>query len=203
MNVPDGQAIFHNLNQHHEYFCIWKGDTSLRYGEIILEKYNIAMMNYKDKLQQDISIMIVRMIFSFDRMCSTHIAGSIPPTQFPGLRKNIISYKSSLKPTSILSAFWKRIGFDVAHPGVDKTQDPLERRYHKYYQWVCFCLFFQVLIYSIFSWFFIIRLNGTSNSMRIEFTRQKHKNCLQVKETNIWLPRRLSLYREDVFPNIG
>ena len=88
MNVPDGQAIFHNLNQHHEYFCIWKGDTSLRYGEIILEKCNIAMMNYKDKLQQDISIMmIVWMIFSFDRMCSTHIAGSIPPTQFPGLKK--------------------------------------------------------------------------------------------------------------------
>ena len=45
---------------------------------------------------------------------------------------------------TIPSAFWKRIGFDVAHPGVDKTQDPLERRYHKYYQWVCFCLFFQV-----------------------------------------------------------
>jgi hypothetical protein len=32
----------------------------------------------------------------------------------------------------------------VAHPGVDKTIDPEERRFHKYYQWVCFCLFFQV-----------------------------------------------------------
>ena len=47
---------------------------------------------------------------------------------------------------TIPSAFWKRIGFEVAHPGVDKTTDPLERRYHKYYQWVCFCLFFQVTI---------------------------------------------------------
>ena len=45
---------------------------------------------------------------------------------------------------TIPSAFWKRIGFDVAHPGVDKTIDPEERRFHKYYQWVCFCLFFQV-----------------------------------------------------------
>ena len=45
---------------------------------------------------------------------------------------------------TIPSAFWKRIGFDVAHPGVDKTLDPDERRYHKYYQWVCFCLFLQV-----------------------------------------------------------
>jgi hypothetical protein len=45
---------------------------------------------------------------------------------------------------TIPSAFWKRIGIDVAHPGIDKTMDPDERRYHKYYQWVCFCLFFQV-----------------------------------------------------------
>lgn len=54
---------------------------------------------------------------------------------------------------TIPSAFWKRIGIDVAHPGIDKTIDPEERRYVKYYQWVCFCLFFQVshfygLIYS-------------------------------------------------------
>ena len=45
---------------------------------------------------------------------------------------------------TIPSAFWKRIGIDVAHPGIDKTVDPDERRYVKYYQWVCFCLFFQV-----------------------------------------------------------
>ena len=45
---------------------------------------------------------------------------------------------------TIPSAFWKRIGIDVAHPGIDKTIDPEERRYVRYYQWVCFCLFFQV-----------------------------------------------------------
>ena len=37
-------------------------------------------------------------------------------------------------------------GIDVAHPGIDKTIDPEERRYVRYYQWVCFCLFFQVRI---------------------------------------------------------
>jgi hypothetical protein len=52
---------------------------------------------------------------------------------------------------TIPSAFWKRIGFDVAHPGVDKTLDPEERRYHKYYQWVCFCLFFQVGFLTLLS----------------------------------------------------
>jgi len=53
---------------------------------------------------------------------------------------------------TIPSAFWKRIGFDVAHPGVDKTIDPEERRYHKYYQWVCFCLFSQAILFYVPRW---------------------------------------------------
>ena len=60
---------------------------------------------------------------------------------------------------TIPSAFWKRIGFDVAHPGVDKTIDPEERRYHKYYQWVCFCLFFQVGPIYIKSYFSVPMTN--------------------------------------------
>ena len=47
---------------------------------------------------------------------------------------------------TIPSAFWKRIAIDVPHPGIDKTVDPDERRYVKYYQWVVFCLSFQVRI---------------------------------------------------------
>ena len=50
---------------------------------------------------------------------------------------------------TIPSAFWKRIGIDVAHPGIDKTMDPDERRYHKYYQWVCFVLFLQAAFFYI------------------------------------------------------
>ena len=45
---------------------------------------------------------------------------------------------------TIPSAFWKRIAIDVPHPGIDKTVDPDERRYVRYYQWVVFCLSFQV-----------------------------------------------------------
>jgi len=53
---------------------------------------------------------------------------------------------------TIPSAFWKRIGIDVAHPGIDKTIDPEERRYVRYYQWVCFCLFFQAILFYIPRW---------------------------------------------------
>ena len=45
---------------------------------------------------------------------------------------------------TIPSAHKKQVGIEVPHPGIDRTQDLEDRRYVKYYQWVCFCLFFQV-----------------------------------------------------------
>ena len=43
-------------------------------------------------------------------------------------------------------------GYDRAHPGVAPPTDldeGKEFRYHKYYQWVCFTLFFQALLFYI------------------------------------------------------
>ena len=45
---------------------------------------------------------------------------------------------------TVESAFWKRIGIDVAHPGMETLTNLGEKRHIKYYQWVCFVLFFQV-----------------------------------------------------------
>jgi hypothetical protein len=49
---------------------------------------------------------------------------------------------------TIPSAFLKIVGEEVPYPGVDnsRTTSPSDRKYTKYYQWVCFCLFFQVNI---------------------------------------------------------
>lgn len=41
------------------------------------------------------------------------------------------------------------INFQVPHPGVDKYSPGEERTYHKYYQWVCFVLFFQAVMFYI------------------------------------------------------
>jgi len=42
------------------------------------------------------------------------------------------------------------VGADVAHPGVATPQgDGGGRKYHKYYQWVCFTLFFQALLFYV------------------------------------------------------
>lgn len=41
------------------------------------------------------------------------------------------------------------IGKDVPHPGVRPHQEGDQVKYHKYYQWVCFVLFFQALLFYI------------------------------------------------------
>lgn len=42
-------------------------------------------------------------------------------------------------------AFRREVGIEVAHPGVANDHgEEAVKRYHSYYQWVCFVLFFQV-----------------------------------------------------------
>lgn len=43
----------------------------------------------------------------------------------------------------------KKIGVEVPHPGIDKYTPGEKRVYHKYYQWVCFVLFLQAVMFYI------------------------------------------------------
>lgn len=44
---------------------------------------------------------------------------------------------------SVSSSWNKTVGVEVPYPGVDSFRPGEQRVYHKYYQWVCFVLFFQ------------------------------------------------------------
>ena len=44
-----------------------------------------------------------------------------------------------------------KIGTEVAHPGVAPSARE-EKQYHKYYQWVCFTLFFQAALFYVPRW---------------------------------------------------
>ncbi len=50
---------------------------------------------------------------------------------------------------SIENAWKKRVGDEVPYPGVDKTTPNEKKVYHAYYQWVCFVLFFQALLFYV------------------------------------------------------
>ena len=43
----------------------------------------------------------------------------------------------------------ERIGIDVPHPGIGVVREDDDIKYHKYYQWVCFVLFFQAIPFYI------------------------------------------------------
>lgn len=46
---------------------------------------------------------------------------------------------------TLKSAFNKTVGKEVPFKGVDNSRGKTEdQKYYRYYQWVCFCLFFQV-----------------------------------------------------------
>jgi hypothetical protein len=52
---------------------------------------------------------------------------------------------------SLENAWFKKVGVEVPYPGVDKYSPVGEgkRIYHAYYQWVCFVLFFQAILFYI------------------------------------------------------
>lgn len=50
---------------------------------------------------------------------------------------------------SIRSAWHKEVGKEVVYPGVAKYTEGEDRVYHAYYQWVCFVLFLQALLFYL------------------------------------------------------
>ncbi|KAG9509129.1 Innexin inx2, partial [Fragariocoptes setiger] len=50
---------------------------------------------------------------------------------------------------SLEHAWNKTVGIEVPYPGVDKYTPGEKRIYHAYYQWVCFLLFFQAIMFLI------------------------------------------------------
>lgn len=48
---------------------------------------------------------------------------------------------------SVTDSWNKSVGIDVPYPGVASYKPGEERVYHKYYQWVCFVLFFQAICF--------------------------------------------------------
>lgn len=50
---------------------------------------------------------------------------------------------------SVESAWHKEVGKEIPYPGVDKHTPGETRKYHAYYQWVCFVLFLQALLFYV------------------------------------------------------
>ncbi|GAB6024878.1 hypothetical protein CHUAL_009991 [Chamberlinius hualienensis] len=53
---------------------------------------------------------------------------------------------------TIPKAYHKKVGTEIPYPGIDRAPEMSDRKYHKYYQWVCFMLFFQAVLFYIPRW---------------------------------------------------
>merc|ERR1711879_56457 len=83
--------------------------------------------------------------FTFIVTTRQYIGSPIMCVHTRDIPKDVLNTHCWIHPTYTLSsAHWKRVGIDVPHPGVDKTRDERDKKHVKYYQWVGFCLFFQV-----------------------------------------------------------
>lgn len=70
---------------------------------------------------------------------------------------------------TVTKAFYKKVGVDVPFPGVDNSRGNQEEvKVYRFYQWVSFCLLFQVRLKVPTS----TSLNRLTKSWRMKFTRQ-------------------------------
>lgn len=79
---------------------------------------------------------------------SQYFGDPIDCIQNDDIPENVIDTYCWIHATFVLpSAFDKKIGVDVPHSGVDHTKPGEQRVYQKYYQWVCFVLFLQAILF--------------------------------------------------------
>jgi hypothetical protein len=96
------------------------------------------------RLHYRLTVMVL-LAFTFIVTTRQYIGSPIMCVHTKEIPKEVLNTYCWIHPTYTLSsAHWKRVGVDVPHPGVDKTRDERDKKHVKYYQWVGFCLFFQV-----------------------------------------------------------
>ena len=96
------------------------------------------------RLHYSITVMIL-LAFSMIVTTRQYVGNPIDCIHNKEIPEEIINTYCWIHSTyTIPSAFSKTLGIDVAHPGIEMSKPDGEKRYIKYYQWVCFCLFFQV-----------------------------------------------------------
>ena len=108
------------------------------------------------RLHYRVTVMAL-LAFTFIVTTRQYIGAPIMCVHTKEIPKDVLNTYCWIHPTYTLSsAHWKRVGVDVPHPGVDKTRDDRDKKHVKYYQWVGFCLFFQVGCTNL--WYIILKI---------------------------------------------
>lgn len=129
--------------------------TNFHYNENMLDIFrglkNLIKVNHIKtdspvfRLHYSITVMIL-MSFSLIVTTRQYVGNPIDCVHTKDLPEDVLNTYCWIHSTYTLkSLFRKKIGSEVPYPGIGNSEGKLsDRKVYRYYQWVCFCLFFQV-----------------------------------------------------------
>ncbi|GFU17352.1 innexin inx2 [Nephila pilipes] len=87
-------------------------------------------------------------------------------SQEKGIPENMLDTFCWVHSTFSLPDSWeKNVGEEIPYPGVGTTKNGQKRIYHAYYQWVCFVLFLQAILFYVPRYFWKSVENGRIKSL--------------------------------------
>ncbi|XP_023213453.1 innexin inx2-like isoform X1 [Centruroides sculpturatus] len=106
--------------------------------------------------------------FSFITAARQYVGDPIECLLAEKIPAKILDTYCWIHPTfTIPDSFTKRIGLDVPHPGIDNSANG-ERKHYAYYQWICFVLFLQAVLFYIPYYLWLIWEGGLMKAMSFE-----------------------------------
>ena len=127
------------------------------------------------RLHYSITVMIL-LAFSLIVTTRQYVGNPIDCIHTKDIPEDVLNTYCWIHSTYTLhSAHFKKPGIDVPHPGVaGSSKDETDKKYVKYYQWVCFCLFFQVRLVQ----------HCPVHATRLFSRKKEEKTCLFLGPAN-------------------
>lgn len=110
----------------------------------LIKVTNIHIDSPVFRLHYTITVVI---LFAFSLIVTTrqYVGNPIDCVHTKDIPEDVLNTYCWIHSTyTVKSALDKKVGTQVPYPGVEKTPEEKDKKVYKYYQWVCFCLFFQV-----------------------------------------------------------
>ncbi|KAJ1527919.1 hypothetical protein ONE63_007854 [Megalurothrips usitatus] len=109
------------------------------------------------RLHYSITVMIL-VAFSLIVTTRQYVGNPIDCVHTKDIPEDVLNTYCWIHSTyTISTSFKKKLGEEVPYPGVDMSargagREGKDRKYYGYYQWVCFCLFFQAILFYTPRW---------------------------------------------------
>ncbi|KAG4079248.1 hypothetical protein HA402_006971 [Bradysia odoriphaga] len=144
------------------------------------------------RLHYSITVMIL-MSFSLIVTTRQYVGNPIDCVHTKDIPEDVLNTYCWIHSTYALkSLFRKKIGSEVPYPGVGNSEGKfLDRKVYKYYQWVCFCLFFQAILFYTPRWLWKSWEGGKIHALMMDLdiglgteTEKNHKK--KILNTYLW-----------------